>query len=98
MSVFDGKASASCDIAVRVHRLASANGPNRLALLAGYQSRIGASQALELQVFADGVIEQSHAPAHHTAPATSSLLSASRRGASLATRVAITPLHLQSPA
>ncbi len=42
----------------------------RLPLLAGDLSRIGAVASLELQVLADGVIEQSHAHAHDTSPAS----------------------------
>src|ERR1700683_647390 len=41
----------------------------RLALHASDLAWLGSSAALELKVFADGVVQQSHAPPHHTAPA-----------------------------
>src|ERR1019366_3432762 len=46
--------------------LAVAGSPECLALLAGYDARVGTAQALELQVLPDGVVEQTHAPPNHT--------------------------------
>ena len=40
-----------------------------VALLSGKLSRVSSAAALQLQVLAYGVIEQSHGVAHHTAPA-----------------------------
>jgi hypothetical protein len=58
--------------------LVLAHSPERLVLLASDDPRVGAAQALELQVLPDSVVEQAHAPPNHTRLAYESCVPAAR--------------------